>query len=375
MNKRMTSSKRVTKRQMIYDALYGHIVSGQHPPGTQLTPVKKIAKQFKTGVRTVQQAIDQLESEGYIVSKHGAGTFVTGSYRSINMDELVTLCVEARGHLWSDLCGMLMEGLAERESVGMVIGTETKDEHHKLLIRRAAHSQSGAFIVQGNDDFPFEVFDYPALKHRPIIAVVQWVSDLRWPNLHRVLHDSAAAGCLVAEHLWDLGHRNVLCIDSSYGHGNFEKPVPNDWAAGYNFVQEWTRRGGRWSSMVHRVEEKKGECLGQEFIDIFKQPEPPTAVFGMRDWETWLAQQTILQEMPELRDTIALVGYGNTPWSQAGSPPFTTVDFQLGEIAVEALNVLDAVRSGDEEPPELIEIQPKLIVRRTSYPARTPQVV
>jgi DNA-binding LacI/PurR family transcriptional regulator len=319
-------------------------------------------------VRTIQQALAQLETGGYIVSRHGSGTFVIGAHRSIGMEEVVVLCVEARGHLWADLCGMLMEGLAERDHVGMVIGTEIKGDHHRRLIRRMSHSGAGSFVVQGGSDFPFEVFDYPAMHGKTVVAVVEWVSDKRWPGLHRVLHDSAQGGRLAAEHLWELGHRHVLCVDSPYDHGRFETLPPNYWAGGYAFVQEWTRRGGRWRPIQHSFADGAGNELGADFIASFRRPDAPTAVFGVRDWEAWLAQQTVRRQLPELDGRIAIVGYGDTPWSQAGAPPFTTVSYELEQIATQALKVLEATHEGDEAAPELVEVPARLVVRNTSVP-------
>ena len=60
-----------------------------------------------------------------------------------------------------------------------------------------------------------------------------------------------------------------------------------------------------------------------------------------------------------------MVGYGNTPWSEAGHPPFTTVDLDLKRIVAEAMGVMDRVR-GDSPPTEtLIHVPPRLVVRGT----------
>lgn len=111
--------------------------------------------------------------------------------------------------------------MAERDRVGTVIDTEIKDEYHDQLIRRMAHTEACTFIVQGNPGFPFDVFQYPAFRHKRVIAVVQWASELRWPGLWRVLHDSAEGGRLVADHLWELGHRDVLIVDTPWQIGKF----------------------------------------------------------------------------------------------------------------------------------------------------------
>jgi LacI family transcriptional regulator len=249
----------------------------------------------------------------------------------------------------------------------MVIGTEMKDEDHERLIKRVAHSEARTFIVQASSDFPFEVFEYPAFRNKAVIGIVEWAGDLVWPGLSRVLHDSASGGRLVAEHLWELGHRHVLCVDSPYGHGHFEECPPYYWAGGHAFVCDWTARGGRWQAVTNTAPDRTSVVLGDDLVACFSGADAPTAVFGVRDWEAWLAQRTIRERLPDLDGRIAIVGYGGTPWSEAGSPPFTSVSYELEQIAAEALKVVDAIRAGQDVPAEgLVKVAPKLIVRETS---------
>lgn len=52
------------------------IVSGVLPPGEKLSSVRELAGQLAINPNTIQRAYRELESEGYIVSVPGRGSFV-----------------------------------------------------------------------------------------------------------------------------------------------------------------------------------------------------------------------------------------------------------------------------------------------------------
>ena len=60
----------------IYRQLRAAILCGGLPPGTKLPPSRQLARQYQVARVTVTQAYEQLQAEGYVVSRTGAGTFV-----------------------------------------------------------------------------------------------------------------------------------------------------------------------------------------------------------------------------------------------------------------------------------------------------------
>lgn len=62
--------------QQLYFSLRARILTHQLPPGTALPPSRQLAHQLGIGRITVTEAYAQLEAEGFIVSRQGAGTFV-----------------------------------------------------------------------------------------------------------------------------------------------------------------------------------------------------------------------------------------------------------------------------------------------------------
>lgn len=60
----------------LYQQLRQRILSGELPPGRRLPATRTLAAALGVARVTVLQAFDQLQAEGYVVSRQGAGTFV-----------------------------------------------------------------------------------------------------------------------------------------------------------------------------------------------------------------------------------------------------------------------------------------------------------
>ncbi len=61
--------------EQVKDSLRRLVVSGALPPGEKLPSVRELAMQLTINPNTIQRAYRELESEGYIVSVPGKGSF------------------------------------------------------------------------------------------------------------------------------------------------------------------------------------------------------------------------------------------------------------------------------------------------------------
>ncbi len=64
--------------RQLYEQVREAILSGSLAPGSRLPPSRRLAEQLKVARITISAAYDQLQAEGYLISKVGAGTFVAG---------------------------------------------------------------------------------------------------------------------------------------------------------------------------------------------------------------------------------------------------------------------------------------------------------
>ena len=354
------------KSEQIYDQLKQYILSPDRESGKRLVSNRQLAKTLKTSTFPINKALKQLEKEGYIENRHGSGTYISSKHQPITMADTVTLCMEAQGHLWSELTSMFMEALARDSRVGMLLGMEATHDSKPELNQRMAHSESNTLIVQGGTNIPYDVFDLPGMKQKTVIAVLSWKSSKSWPGLCKVLHDCDAGAAMVADYLWSHGHRNVIITGTSTQLSHLEFSSPVDSAPAFPFRKRWEELGGKWSTMCSHASNVPGREILDEnaFLALLDTANAPTAIFGLRDYEAWLAQGVLLRKRPDVLKSLDIIGYGNTPWSQASHFPFSTIDYNFEEIVAKSMAIIDSINSGEKLEYHEEYVKPKLITHK-----------
>lgn len=71
--------------------LMEQIASGKYPLGSQLPTEKALIKSLKLGRATVRAAVQELERDGIIVTRHGIGSFVAYKSGSMGFEPLISL--------------------------------------------------------------------------------------------------------------------------------------------------------------------------------------------------------------------------------------------------------------------------------------------
>ena len=80
----ISNSSSIPIYEQIKSAIINQIMAGELVEGEMIPSIRNLACDIKISVMTIKKAYDELESEGYIKSVQGKGTFVS----SIN-DELL----------------------------------------------------------------------------------------------------------------------------------------------------------------------------------------------------------------------------------------------------------------------------------------------
>lgn len=357
-------AKRAVMRDRVREALLRDITSQRRPIGSKLESIERLAERLGASTFPVREALAELEAKGYVLSKHGSGTYVTANHAPLTVTDSVMLCIEADAHIYGDLGRLLSGRLMGKGFLPSVVDLTIFDQDLPLL-HRALASDARFFVVHGRRYFDFQTLARAAMPNRHFIGVINWETNLEIPNVHRILGDPVAGGRLMAEHLYGRGHRHVLILGTptmiNAISGRFEKYGTD----GSGFVQAWEAMGGTWQAMASTVDEQHDVTLDEaRFMAQFRGAQVPSAVFGLRDAEAWQAQSLLLRLAPALAASTEIAGYGNTPWSRAGHPPFTTVDMNIEDMAARTIDLLTALREGQVvEDGEPVKVQPRLVVR------------
>ena len=79
--------------RQVYLRLRAAILAGELPPGTRLPATRDLARASSVARVTVVQAYRQLEAEGFIESRVGAGTHVAAGLAAAPADDPPARCV------------------------------------------------------------------------------------------------------------------------------------------------------------------------------------------------------------------------------------------------------------------------------------------
>lgn len=92
--------------RQIFDQIVEQIQSGKIPEGMVLPSIRSLAKELGVSVITTTRAYNELESEGYIVSRQGKGSIVLGKNNSVvreqyqrRMEEALDVVIENARYL------------------------------------------------------------------------------------------------------------------------------------------------------------------------------------------------------------------------------------------------------------------------------------
>ncbi len=72
----ISNSSSVPIYEQIKNAIIEQIMSGELEENEALPSIRSLAQDIKISVMTIKKSYDELEKEGYIISRQGKGTFV-----------------------------------------------------------------------------------------------------------------------------------------------------------------------------------------------------------------------------------------------------------------------------------------------------------
>ena len=97
----MSPSRRPSLVEQVRESLLGDLTSGKLEPGAKLANENELAERFAVSRSTIREAVGGLMDAGYLVRRHGSGTYVTSSPRTRHpLDTTVsyTAMIRASGH-------------------------------------------------------------------------------------------------------------------------------------------------------------------------------------------------------------------------------------------------------------------------------------
>lgn len=239
---------------------------------------------------------------------------------------------------------------------------EGDPEMEREVIRHFLSIQVEGIVLIASKLSPRDpVFDEVAKRGVGIVAV-----DARNAlPVMRVQLNRAQAMETVLQHLYELGHRRVALLglgsDDMYraerirGLKKACRRLGMEYDRDLHFIDE---PGFSWRDFSF------GAVLAKKVLELRR--DQPTALVCLNDCLAVSAVRALQEAGRSVPGDFSVIGFDNTPESEWGNPPLTTVSQNVGELMREGNKLLWKSISG--EPVELVKVKSTLIARGTTGP-------
>ena len=238
---------------------------------------------------------------------------------------------------------------ADKTGLGILIADSRgrPEEQSEAIRRLLGRGVDGLIIVPQKGTAP----DQASVP----MAIINTASDPR----NSVSADHRGGGALVARHIADIGHRNIVLL-------------------GVDKVSEVQRDriDGMIEGMTH--------VLGTDFnVDVFWGPDGAnkamdrvrqgaTAVLTTSDLLALRVRSEMLKEQFAVPNRVSLTGFDDMSFAPIMHPALTTVAQDVEDIAARAIDILSAKIRGETHPLDGKTVPMRLVVRQSTSIATLP---
>ena len=234
------------------------------------------------------------------------------------------------------------------------VSSDRKEEIEQIRELHRRREVDG-FILIGSRNEPEELPEVDI----PYVVVGEVPEDVpAWS----VCADNEGGGRLLAEHLWELGHRKVgafLMESNRLPSLKRIKGLRDFWEEmGESFPDDW---------VLHLANEDENELAAKlpEFIYDGGQIRF-TALFCYNDRVAGTTIKFLRRLGIKVPEEISVVGFDNEPYSELFSPPLTTVEQPFTQLVNLAAQLLLERLASPPEPVKRVTLPCRLIVRTST---------
>jgi len=233
---------------------------------------------------------------------------------------------------------------------------EDLDRENAYLDTAIAQRMAGVVVSVASE----ESSDLTRLRDAgvPTVLVDRRVHDFAGDS---IMLDNVRAGRTAAEHLLELGHRDILCLGGPSGVSTTADRLEGVVQGYERFAVPFNRpRQVRTDVRPAEVEELVATEVASK--------HPPDAIFALNGRLTTGAYRALQASGLKLPDDISLVGFDDDPWTRMVTPAVTLISqpvIEMGERAAECL--LARAGSASTTATHLM-LTPRLEVRGSTAP-------
>jgi DNA-binding LacI/PurR family transcriptional regulator len=224
-------------------------------------------------------------------------------------------------------------------------------------------SHADGIIVIGDIQGGDAALEDLAERHLYIVGVSDRTERRRVPGVYV---DNAAGTRLAMDHLWNLGHRSIVCVtDQRTEDGPVRAEVYQAYLRDHGIGER---------SRVYFTTQPDPEPsyrLGRELLGHFDRPTRPTAIFAASDTIAIGIMQAAFQAGIAVPGQLSIIGFDDIDLAAFTVPPLTTVSqsgVEMGHLAANMVFDMIEHETPGSDTPDVI-VKPSLVVRQSTAPA------
>lgn len=326
------------RAQVLADHIRHNINMGQFKIGDRIAPVRKLASLFAMSVMTVREGLALLVEEG-ILENIGGKKYVASMPDVLAMPSIqnspenqttgqVALLMDTQGHFYSQIYAALTKDLVQRQIPFYNVSMQYTQDLSVLepWLARWATAPPRAVVVSACSSHTEQVIDEACRDRSRIISLYEPTPrGLGW---HKVQVDFERMARMAVEHFMSMGHRRIGVVAKRFAHD--KEPVrrrSGSMTLALNVGYELRLAQLHRNFTVHFL--GREQVSSQDDVDAATRwlngPSHPTAVVG-NDYNLVAIVLAARKLGMVIGRDIDLLGFGNTPWSQAYD--FPSMDLQ-----------------------------------------------
>lgn len=259
--------------------------------------------------------------------------------------------------LYSDVLACIQKVLAEKNYLLLIGSHEFEYEREFEVIRSLVERGVDGFIILGSSH---EQRTYDLLRSRSVPYVLSLSYDASGQH-HSVGISNFDASYALADLVAGMGHRRVALCGGF--HQNNERAREREEGAVAALAKYGVKVPERW-----KFQREFSMDAGREvFRQIWARKIKPTALICSTDVQALGALDEARKHNVGVPRNISVTGFDNIEFASISSPPLTTIQTPVTEIAMRsALHILDLIDDKEHMRSELLETS--VVVRESLAP-------
>ncbi|SFK71378.1 transcriptional regulator, LacI family [Paenibacillus sp. 1_12] len=185
----------------------------------------------------------------------------------------------------------------------------------------------------------------------------------------QIVNDDRKGGRLAADHLYELGHRQIGVIAGPQEHRSHHLRYEGFYQRLLELGCE-LRKEHMYVSPTSLFNDGYNGCLSIWERSHAHDIEFPTAIFATNDMLALGAMRIIMEKELRIPQDVSVIGSDNIDFACLSNPSLTTVHTDKEKMGQDAVSMLNRLIQKSELKPMKVEYEPKLIIRGTTGPVR-----